>query len=78
MQLFHVIDSRANYKLLLGHPWIHENRAVTLILHKCFKFYQDDVKKVETNSNPFLEVVSHFVSAKFYFKNVNIFEAMHA
>ncbi|TYK02864.1 retrotransposon gag protein [Cucumis melo var. makuwa] len=53
--LFHVIDSRTPYKLLLGRPWIHGNGVVTSTLHQCFKFYQDDVKKVEANSNPFSE-----------------------
>ena len=28
--LFHVIDSRTTYKLLLGRPWIHGNGVVTL------------------------------------------------
>ncbi|TYK28162.1 uncharacterized protein E5676_scaffold289G00760 [Cucumis melo var. makuwa] len=36
---------------------------------KCFKFYQDGVKKVEVDSDPFSEVESHFADAKFYLKN---------
>ncbi|KAA0056394.1 uncharacterized protein E5676_scaffold120G002660 [Cucumis melo var. makuwa] len=67
--LFHVIDSRTTYKLLLGRPWIHGNGVVTSTLHQCFKFYQDGVKKVETDSNPFSEAESHFADAKFYLKN---------
>ncbi|KAA0062770.1 uncharacterized protein E5676_scaffold87G00310 [Cucumis melo var. makuwa] len=69
--LFHVIDSRTTYKLLLGRPWIHGNGVVTSTLHRRFKFYQDGVKKVEADSNPFLEAESHFVDAKFYLKNDN-------
>ncbi|KAA0046770.1 ty3-gypsy retrotransposon protein [Cucumis melo var. makuwa] len=74
--LFHVIDSRTIYKLLLDRPWIHGNGVVTSILHQCFKFYQDGVKKVEVDSNPFLEAESHFVDAKFYLKNDNSPEAV--
>ncbi|KAA0032132.1 retrotransposon gag protein [Cucumis melo var. makuwa] len=74
--LFHVIDSRTTYKLLLGRPWIHENGVVTSKLHQCFKFYQDGVKKVEVDSNPFSEDESHFADAKFYLKNDNSPEAV--
>ncbi|TYK01673.1 ty3-gypsy retrotransposon protein [Cucumis melo var. makuwa] len=76
--LFHVIDSRTTYKLLLGRPWIHRNGVVTSTLHQCFKFYQDDVKNVEIDSNPFSEVKSHFADAKFYLKNGNSLEAVPA
>ncbi|KAA0042105.1 retrotransposon gag protein [Cucumis melo var. makuwa] len=74
--LFHVIDSRTTYKLLLDHPWIHGNGVVTSILLQCFKFYQDGVKKVEADSNPFSDVESHFVDVKFYLKNDNSPEAV--
>ncbi|KAA0042249.1 retrotransposon gag protein [Cucumis melo var. makuwa] len=74
--LFHVIDSRSTYKLLLGRPCIHENGVVTSTLHQCFKFYQDGIKKGEADSNPFSEAESHFVDAKFYLKNDNSPEAM--
>ncbi|TYK14244.1 retrotransposon gag protein [Cucumis melo var. makuwa] len=74
--LFHVIDSRSTYKLLLGRPCIHENGVVTSTLHQCFKFYQDGIKKGEADSNPFSEAESHFVDAKFYLKNDSSPEAM--
>ncbi|TYK21900.1 uncharacterized protein E5676_scaffold494G00380 [Cucumis melo var. makuwa] len=67
--LFHVIDSRTTCKLLLGRPWIHRNGVVTSTLHQYFKFYQDGIKKVEADSNPFSEAESHFADAKFYLKN---------
>ena len=38
--LFHGIDSRTTYRLLLGCPWIHENGVVTSTPYQCFKFYQ--------------------------------------
>ncbi|KAA0050566.1 uncharacterized protein E5676_scaffold945G00230 [Cucumis melo var. makuwa] len=69
--LFHVIDSKTTYKLLLGRPWIYGNGVVMSTLHQCFKFYQDGVKKVDVDSNPFSEVESHFADAKFYLKNDN-------
>ncbi|KAA0062934.1 uncharacterized protein E6C27_scaffold468G00280 [Cucumis melo var. makuwa] len=76
--LFLVIDSRTTYKLLLGRPWIHGNGVVTSTLHQGFKFYQDGVKKVEANFNPFLEAKSHFINAKFYLKNDDISEVVPA
>ncbi|KAA0041946.1 uncharacterized protein E5676_scaffold306G001570 [Cucumis melo var. makuwa] len=75
--LFHVIDSRTTYKLLFDRPWIHGNKVVTSTLHQCFKFYQDGVKKVEADSNPFSEAESHFADAKFYLKNDSSPEAVY-
>ncbi|KAA0051630.1 ty3-gypsy retrotransposon protein [Cucumis melo var. makuwa] len=69
--LFHVIDSKTTYKLLLDRPWIHGNGVVTSTVDQCFKFYQDGIKKVEVDPNPFSEVESHFADAKFYLKNDN-------
>ncbi|KAA0042067.1 retrotransposon gag protein [Cucumis melo var. makuwa] len=74
--LFHVIDLRTTYKLLLDRPWIHGNGVVTSALHQCFKFYQDGIKKVEADPNPFSEAESHFADAKFYLKNDNSPEAV--
>ncbi|KAA0051157.1 uncharacterized protein E5676_scaffold863G001200 [Cucumis melo var. makuwa] len=74
--LFHVIDSRTTYKLLVGHPWIHGNGVITSTLHQCFKFYQDAVKNVEADSNSFSEAESHFAYAKFYLKNDNSLEVV--
>jgi len=31
--IFHVIDSKTSYKLLLGRPWLHEHGVVALTLH---------------------------------------------
>jgi hypothetical protein len=36
--LFHVIDSKTSYNLLLGRPWLHENGIVPSTLHQCFKY----------------------------------------
>ena len=75
--LFHFIYSRTTYKLLLYRPCINGNGVVTSTLYQCFKFYQDGVKKVQADSNPFSEAKSHFEDAKFYLKNDNSPEAVH-
>ena len=45
--LFHVIDSKTFYNLLLGQPWLHENGIIPSTLHQCFKCSDGkQVKKV--------------------------------
>ncbi|KAM2710425.1 hypothetical protein EV2_047994 [Malus domestica] len=39
--IFHVIDARTSYSLLLGRPWIHGNGVVSSTLHQCLKFYRE-------------------------------------
>ena len=36
--LFHVIDAKTTYNMLLGCPWIHGNRIMPSTLHQCFKY----------------------------------------
>ena len=31
--LFHVIDAKTSYNLLLGRPWVHDNRVLQSTLH---------------------------------------------
>ena len=64
--LFHVIDAKTSYNVLLGRPWLHENGVIPWTLHQCFKFYRGGVKKVEADTKPFAKVESYFVDAKFY------------
>ena len=64
--LFHVIDARTSYSLLLGRPWIHENGVIPSTLHQCLKFYQEGVKVIQGDTKPFTEAESHFADAKFY------------
>ncbi|KAA0025450.1 ty3-gypsy retrotransposon protein [Cucumis melo var. makuwa] len=71
---FHVIDSRTTYKMLLECPWIHENGIVTSMLHQCFKFYKQGIRKVDADSRPFTKAESHFVDAKFYTKSEDVSE----
>ncbi|CAA0836876.1 Unknown protein, partial [Striga hermonthica] len=38
--LFHVIDAKTLYNMLLGRPWLHEYGVVPSTWHQCFKYYQ--------------------------------------
>ncbi|XP_020410515.1 uncharacterized protein LOC109946596 [Prunus persica] len=64
--LFHVIDAKTSYNLLLGRPWVHENGIVPSTLHQCFKFYRGGVKKILGDVKAFTEAESYFADAKFY------------
>ncbi|KAI5317505.1 hypothetical protein L3X38_037212 [Prunus dulcis] len=64
--LFHVINAKTSYNLLLGRPWVHENGIVPSTLHQCFKFYRGGVKKILGDVKPFTEAESYFADAKFY------------
>ncbi|CAL8991155.1 unnamed protein product, partial [Prunus brigantina] len=64
--LFHVIDAKTSYNLLLGRPWVHENGIVPSTLHQCFKFYRGGVKQILGDVKPFIEAESYFADAKFY------------
>ena len=64
--LFHVIDAKTTYNMLLGRPWIHGNGIVPSTLHQCFKYLQSGIKKVNADLKPFAETEAHFADAKFY------------
>ena len=64
--LFHVIDAKTTYNMLLRRLWIHGNEIVSSTLHQCFKFLQNGIKKVNANLKPFAETKAHFANAKFY------------
>ncbi|KAI5343264.1 hypothetical protein L3X38_011140 [Prunus dulcis] len=64
--LFHVIDAKTSYNLLLAKPWVNENRIVPSTLPQCFKFYRGGVKKILGDVKPFTEAESYFADAKFY------------
>ncbi|XP_070026114.1 uncharacterized protein [Nicotiana sylvestris] len=66
----HVIDTKTSYNVLLGRPWIHENKVVPYTYHQCLKYYEGEVEKtVVADDEPFTEAESHFADAKFYLKN---------
>ncbi|KAL0451386.1 UNVERIFIED_CONTAM: hypothetical protein Slati_1116700 [Sesamum latifolium] len=65
--LFHVIDAKTSYNMLLGRPWLHENAVVPSTWHQCFKYCRNGiVKKVLGDNKPFTEAESHFADAKYY------------
>jgi len=47
--IFHVIDAKTSYKLLLGRPWLHEHEIVTVTLHQCLKYYRGKERKINSN-----------------------------
>ena len=68
--LFHIIDVRTSYKLLLGRTWLHEYGVVPSTYHQCFKYFQDGkIKRVMADDKPFIEAESFFTDAKFYLKD---------
>ncbi|KAM1219927.1 hypothetical protein ACFX2G_047937 [Malus domestica] len=74
--IFHVIDARTSYGLLLGRPWIHANGVVPSTLHQCLKFYREGVKVIYGDTKPFTEAESHFADAKFYMDEDMVLEAL--
>ncbi|CAL8174005.1 unnamed protein product [Prunus armeniaca] len=76
--LFHVIDAKTSYNLLLGRPWVHENGIVPSTLHQCFKFYRGGVKKILGDVKPFNEAESYFADAKFYMDEDMVYEVIYA
>ncbi|KAM3016254.1 hypothetical protein FF2_000296 [Malus domestica] len=64
--IFHVIDARTSYGLLLGRPWIHANGVIPSTLHQCLKFYREGVKVIYGDTKLFTEAESHFTDTKFY------------
>ncbi|KAL0296830.1 UNVERIFIED_CONTAM: hypothetical protein Sradi_6735100 [Sesamum radiatum] len=43
--LFHVIDAKTSYNMLLGRPWLHENAVVPSTWHQCFKYCRNCIVK---------------------------------
>ncbi|KAI3453509.1 hypothetical protein Pfo_010172 [Paulownia fortunei] len=63
--LFHVIDAKTSYNMLLGHPWLHENG-----------YCRDGVvKRVLGDDKPFTEAESHFADAKYYLEDLKKLKA---
>jgi len=44
--IFHVINSKTSYKLLLRCPWLHEHKIVASTLHQCRKYYRGSERKI--------------------------------
>ncbi|KAL0420273.1 UNVERIFIED_CONTAM: hypothetical protein Slati_3050200 [Sesamum latifolium] len=45
--LFHIIDAKTSYNMLLGRPWLHENVVVPSTWHQCFKYSRNGIVKKE-------------------------------
>ncbi|XP_049359184.1 uncharacterized protein LOC125823856 [Solanum verrucosum] len=66
----HVIDSKTSYNILLGRPWVHENRIVSSSYYQCLKYLEGGIeRKIVADDDPFTEVETHFADAKFYLKS---------
>ncbi|KAL0394924.1 UNVERIFIED_CONTAM: hypothetical protein Slati_4458600 [Sesamum latifolium] len=74
--LFHVIDVRTSYNLLLGKPWLRENGVVPSTLHQCFKYVKWEIVKVDADMKPFTETESYFSDAKLYLDPDNLKEVV--
>ncbi|KAH0650708.1 hypothetical protein KY284_030620 [Solanum tuberosum] len=69
----HVIDAKTSYNILLGRPWVHENKVIPSTYHQCLKYYENGVaKRIFADDNPFTEVEAHFADTKFYLKKYSI------
>ena len=44
--IFHVVDSKTSYKLLLRHPWLHKDGIIASTLHQCQKYYLGGERKI--------------------------------
>ncbi|XP_074300563.1 uncharacterized protein LOC141631841 [Silene latifolia] len=67
--LFHVMDGKTSFKLLLGRPWKHENGVVASTLHQFLKYYRGGERKIDGDAKPFSKVDSFFADAKFFEEN---------
>jgi len=64
--IFHVIDIRTSYKLLLGRPWLHKYEIIASTVHQYLKYYQDGKIRINGNIKPFTKVESHFAYVRFF------------
>ena len=61
-----MIDSIANYNILLGRDWIHANWCVSSSLHQFLLFWKgNEVEVVRAYNQPFMEATG-FVEVKYY------------
>ncbi|XP_049374052.1 uncharacterized protein LOC125839127 [Solanum verrucosum] len=66
----HVIDAKTSYNILLGRPWVHENKIVSSSYYQCLKYLEGGIeRKIVADDNSFTEVETHFADAKFYLKS---------
>jgi len=66
--IFHAIDDKMSYKLLLGRPWLHEHEIVASTLYQCLKYYRGRERKINGSVKPFTKAESHFADVRFFEK----------
>ncbi|KAL0327107.1 UNVERIFIED_CONTAM: Pro-Pol polyprotein [Sesamum angustifolium] len=59
--LFHVIDAKTSYNMLLGRPWLHENAVVPSTWHQCFKYCRNGIVKKINMKQPSKPLLKGFV-----------------
>ncbi|KAL0337681.1 UNVERIFIED_CONTAM: hypothetical protein Scaly_2043200 [Sesamum calycinum] len=69
--LFHVIDAKTSYNMLLGCPRLHENAVVPSTWHQYFKYCRNGILKKVLGDNNFTEAESHFADAKYSIEDAN-------
>jgi len=74
--IFHVIDAKTSYKLLLGRPWLHEHGIVASTLHQCLKYYRGGERKINGSVKLFTRAGSHFADARFFEEDDTLKETM--
>ncbi|KAK9755938.1 hypothetical protein RND81_01G060700 [Saponaria officinalis] len=67
--LFHIMEGKSSFKLLLGRPWMHENGVVTSTLHQCLKYFRGGERRINGDAKSFTKAGSFFADAKFYKEN---------
>ena len=61
-----MIDSTANYNILLGRDWIYANRCVSFSLHQVLLFWKgNEVEVARVNKKPFM-VATRSVEVRYY------------
>ena len=77
--LFHVINAKTTYNMLLERPWIHQNGVISSTFHQCFKYCKNgEVKTIVADAIPFTMAKAHYANAKFYLKDALIKDAQSA
>ena len=76
--IFHVIDTKRSYKMLLGRPWLYEHGIVASTLHQCLKYYWGGERKINGSVKPFTRVESYFADARLFEKDNTPKETMPA
>ena len=66
LSTFFVIDSSANYNILLGRDWIHAKRCLPSSLHQFLLFWKgNEVEVVREDKQPFMEAIGS-IEAMYY------------